>query len=512
MPAVNRQYPVDLLVPDALNAEITLGGLKIPLTADNNDLLMMQARAEIAAHALTLGGASLPVTIMDNSDEEPFLDFRLCTAEGKMPVDEEVPAAVKKDAEARFARWQKDIRHHAPRLVPVAVASDRGTAESEGVFTEEMIERARMTRGPVSGAHAAVPAPTPTVVVHGDLMDEYEPVATRDEETGTIHIGQPEKADRFHMDTLMTYGADDDTAQMWWRGAVNRFGLKLRPSEDEIAWRAAVKTMNVPWEGMKRVAVVNERGGAGKTITAAMLAAAFHLGTSWPIAGFDNNESGGNWHKRTGLNTGHPYTSLDLAEFYVQSDGAITRSDLARMGQKHFTDNYTLFTAHRPFKRVAEGKRKPETVQMRAVDVSNVYKALEDHNMLCVSDSGNTLGAPNWERMVEEQNQLVVPVMTSADRDDGAVETLKVLDSYEGRFAQLAGNAIIAVSVWHKGDEKLAEEAVARWSPHVREVVVIPHDPNLTADLKFSSLKRKTQLAYMQLAAAVAKGIREDLA
>lgn len=511
MTAVNREYPVVLHVPDALTAEITLGGLTIPLTAESNEELMREVRAEIAGHALKLGGAALPVTIMDNSEDEPFLAFRLCTAEGKMPLDESVTIAVKKNAQEKFARWQKDVRHITPRrLVRAAVASDREEAPETGVFSRDAIEAVTKVPAHSTGAPEVLDDEDETVV-HGDYQAEYEPVVSRDEDTGTFHVGLPEKAERFHMESLMRYGEDDAAATMGWRGTLNRLGLHLAPDAAELDWRDAVKTTRTPWDGMKIVSVVNERGGAGKTITAAMLAAAYQHATSWPIAGFDNNESGGNWHKRTGLNTGHPYTSLDLAEYYVEK-GQITRSDLARFGQQHPTDHYSLFTAHRPFKRVIEGKRRAETVQMRAVDVSNVYRALEDHNMLAVTDSGNTLGAPNWERMVEESHQLVVPVMTSDDRDDGAMETLKVLDSYEGRFAELAGNVVVAVSVWHQGDEPLAEEAVRRWTPHVRKVVVIPHDPGLTADLKFSQLKRKTQLAYLQLAAAVSEGIRSDLA
>lgn len=64
-----------------------------------------------------------------------------------------------------------------------------------------------------------------------------------------------------------------EPASRGWRAALNNLGLRIPPSEAELAERTDVSTVSQHWPGPRTVAVVNRKGGANKTPTVALLSA-----------------------------------------------------------------------------------------------------------------------------------------------------------------------------------------------------------------------------------------------
>ncbi|MFX5587196.1 hypothetical protein ABTE16_20865, partial [Acinetobacter baumannii] len=75
--------------------------------------------------------------------------------------------------------------------------------------------------------------------------------------------------------SFLTHEQMEEPATQGWRGALTRAGIRMSPSESERAERSDVLAVSQHWPGPRTIAVVNGKGGAGKTPTTVLLAAVF---------------------------------------------------------------------------------------------------------------------------------------------------------------------------------------------------------------------------------------------
>ena len=494
---VARNRLAQVFVYTGRDAKVAVEQVIYPVSVDSPDALMAEIAEVLSTISRGFARKWVPVRLYDGR-ADPACYWMLANHESRMIDD---PAHREPDGERRA--WQDFLAELPGKRAELLEqeAADEEPAEPTDELQDVWQEPAAPEASPVVGFQDAA---QPPARAHQEMVEAVRPamVERRTTESWTAPAPEPyNPGEHFQMESLMSKGKHTELATMGLRGMANRTGLvNLKPSAAENGWRKAQWEMGQPWEGLRAVAVINEKGGAGKSPIAAMLAAAYARETPFAVHLFDNNESAGTILTRLSLTGAHTWTAKDLAAAF-KARGGLTRSQMESFLHFHQEDRYALLAAHRP--RFRGDTLTPE-------EVHNVYLAQEEHVSLSITDSGNTLTSPNWEQMVLECDQLVVPVMTAPDRDQGALTTLATLEAWgeqDESFKEKAMASVVLISQWRPKDDVKAP--VARWSEKVPEgnVIVIPYDPHLGShDLRFSTLKPRTQLAFMRAAAAVRRG------
>ncbi|WP_026551410.1 ParA family protein [Arthrobacter sp. H20] len=288
-------------------------------------------------------------------------------------------------------------------------------------------------------------------------------------------------------------------ATQGFRGAMSRMGLRMSPSESEMAERVDIHAVSQHWPGPRTIAVVNRKGGANKTPTVAALAAVFARYGGGGVLAWDNNENQGTlgWRTEQG-----PHTSsvLDLLRDKEQLLSPTAHNALLAHYVHHQTeDKYDVLRSDEN----DEGDH-----EISADEVDAVHSVAAKYYRMIVMDSGNTARAANWRAMIGHTNQLVIPTTTMEDRAEAAKLTLQTLAARDEHSAQLAANAVVIISQWKAEDGEEARRIADGFAPLVRRVVTVPYDQALKAGrIRHNALKPATQRAWLAAAAAVAQGL-----
>ncbi|WP_285035143.1 chromosome partitioning protein ParA [Plantibacter sp. ME-Dv--P-095] len=286
-------------------------------------------------------------------------------------------------------------------------------------------------------------------------------------------------------------------AQHGLAGLLNKLGFSVPPSANERAERDDVNAVSRHFPRRRTIAVANQKGGANKTPTVVNLSSVFARYGGGGVAAWDNNETMGTLGWRT-EHGGHDSTVLDLlaAAGDLLSPGA-ERADLSRFVHHQPGDKYEVLRS------AADGEHV-----VTADEVDLVHRVLAKYYRLIVMDSGNSAGAPNWRRMVDLTDQLVIPTTTVEDKKEGARLTLTAVSRVSERGAELARNAVVIVSEAEAKDTSIANAYAEDFRPYVRDVVVVPFDPALkNGVIRHDALRSNTQRAWLAAAAAVSRGL-----
>lgn len=291
------------------------------------------------------------------------------------------------------------------------------------------------------------------------------------------------------------------SAREGWRGALNHFGLRLAPDEAERSGRADAATVSQHWVGPRTIAVVNAKGGAGKTPTTAMLAATFARHGGAGVLAWENNQTRGTLGWRT-EQARHDATSMDLLPRVQHLLGTGARAaDLARYVHHQRADRYDVLRSQ-PLALASEQR-------VTLHDVDAVHELACKYYRMILIDSGNDESDPTWLRMVEHSDQLVVPTTTRDDHAEAGALLLEALAARDERSAQLAASAVVVVT---QADPKATAADVQRvvegFGALAHQVVTVPFDPALVdGQLRHDLLRPATQRAWLAAAAAVARGL-----
>jgi cellulose biosynthesis protein BcsQ len=300
-----------------------------------------------------------------------------------------------------------------------------------------------------------------------------------------------------------------EPATKGWRGALTRLGLRMDPSEEEMAEREDIRTVSQHWPGPRTVAVVNRKGGANKTPTVVMLSAILARYSGAATCAWDNNESQGTLGWRTEKGS-HDKSVLDLIDSsQTLLSPSTNAAEIANFVHHQTADKFDVL-------RSDENEEGDHEVTAEEVDIA--HQVLTRYYRLVIMDSGNTARAANWRRMIDHTDQLVVPVTAIEDRAEAARLTLQTLESRGGHDAELARNAVVIVSESTDAKRAMSGDALKRakdeaqriadgFEPFVRAVVRIPYDPALVnGPIRYEALQPATQRAWLKAAAAVASG------
>lgn len=277
-------------------------------------------------------------------------------------------------------------------------------------------------------------------------------------------------------------------------------GFSLGPNARERAVRDDEHAVSRHWPGPRTVAVVNGKGGAGKTPATVLLSAVFAQYGGAGVLAWDNNQTRGTlgWRTETGA---HDRTLLELLPQTQRLLGAHGQSaDLAHFVHHQPQEKYDVLRS-KPIRLAHENRLSPG-------DVDAIHQVAAKFYRLIIIDSGNDESDPMWLRMIDLADQIVVATTTRDDHAEAGALLLEALEDRDERSARLARESVVVVS---QADPKATAEDVAHvvsgYQSLAREVVRIPFDREMVdGHLRLRALAAPTQRAWLSAAAAVARG------
>ncbi|WP_331456374.1 ParA family protein, partial [Tsukamurella conjunctivitidis] len=156
-----------------------------------------------------------------------------------------------------------------------------------------------------ASASAAAPAPAEEV----ELETAHGWVRSADGSAPATSAPFPTRRER--RKSFLTQQQSEEPATQGWRGLMTHLGMRLSPSEAERAERADVQAVSQHWPGPRTIAIVNGKGGAGKTPTTVLLSAVFARYGGAGVLAWDNNQTRGTLGWRTEQGP-HEATLLEL--------------------------------------------------------------------------------------------------------------------------------------------------------------------------------------------------------
>ncbi|QKD79442.1 MULTISPECIES: AAA family ATPase [Actinomyces] len=295
--------------------------------------------------------------------------------------------------------------------------------------------------------------------------------------------------DRALRATMLTEPTAHERAKRGLRGRLNRLGLTLPPTASELADRADTATACQHWPGPRTIAVVNGKGGSGKTPTTVLISAVLARMGGGGIIAVDNNITRGTlgWRTITG-----PHTAT-IADLVANLDRLTSSSAAAA--------DLAAYVHHQPADRYDVLRSRPEVLATEqhsdAATIGAVLQLLSRTYRVTIIDSGNDESTPAWREMIHRADAIVVPTTTREEHAESARLLLAELATHDPHTAQLAEQATVIVSRASKGEPD-PHHLVERFKTMTRSAVAIPYDPAMASrPLLWDNLAPNTRRAWL---------------
>ncbi len=284
-------------------------------------------------------------------------------------------------------------------------------------------------------------------------------------------------------------------------GVLARLGIPVRPSRAQAQFQDNIRITSRHWGGYRVIAVVNGKGGVGKTMTSAMLAAVFARNGGGGVLAWDNNDTRGTLGWRTESNH-HDATVQDAlgaaARLLELGAGA---GDIAWYVHHQTQDRYDVLRSNPQL--LAASQR------IGAAEFDQLLQVAARYYRLVIFDSGNDESASRWLRMVDSAHQLVVPTLAAPESAESAALLLEALIDRDEHSARLAQDAVVVITQAERSSSVESARIADAFAPLVRAVQVIPFDPSMkSGPLRFDSLRPATRRAWVAAGAAIATGLQ----
>ncbi len=285
-----------------------------------------------------------------------------------------------------------------------------------------------------------------------------------------------------------------------WRGSLNRhLGLRLAPGARERGARDDIAAVARHWPGPRTIAVVNGKGGSGKTPTTILLAAVLARHGGAGVVAYDNNPTRGTlgWRTRQGPHTATVVDLLPRIDHFLSP--AARAAELADLVHHQAEDRYDVLRS--------QPEALADSQAAGADDFNAVHDVLARYYRLIVVDSGNDEASPQWRAMIARADAIVVPTTTRPEHAEAARLLLDELSRADAHSAALAEGALVVVSRASRAEPDPA--ALTRiFRDIARAAVAVPYDPAMAGrPLILDSLAPATRRAWLTAAAALAGGL-----
>jgi len=294
--------------------------------------------------------------------------------------------------------------------------------------------------------------------------------------------------------------AEPDVTPIGLIGTLTRLGAPIKPTAGQLRRLENVRATSQHWAGCRAIAVVNGKGGVGKTTTSAMLAAVFARNGGGSVLAWDNNDTRGTlgWRTETGP---HDATVTDAvaATPRLLSPSAST-ADVAGYVHHQTADRYDVLRSNPHLLAVDQ--------RIGGAEFDQLMQLAARYYRLVIFDSGNDESADRWLRMIDSTHQLIVPTLAAPESAESAALLLEALLERDEHSAALARDAVVIVTESERGSASQTRRIAAAFEDLVRAVAVVPFDSALkSGPLRFDALRTGTQRAWVAAGAAVAAGL-----
>ena len=304
---------------------------------------------------------------------------------------------------------------------------------------------------------------------------------------------------RARPDSFLAKSAAGGPKPTGWRAVAGRLGLKVQASQTQSQQWADERTVSQHWPGPRTIAVLNGKGGAGKTPTSILLASNFARLGSGSVVAADGNVTRGTLGWRTEQGP-HNATILDMVpKTEALMDPSARNGDVAAYTHHQTIDQFDVLRSN-PLLLSTEQKLTPE-------ELDGIQQVLTRYYRMIIWDTGNDEGDSLWLRIVSHADQIVVATTTRTDHAEAGRLLLQGLSGRDERSAALAANAVVVISQADR-EEPPATSLVDGFAGIAREVVTIPYDRAMREQwLRSDKLAPATRAAWLHAAAAVARGL-----
>lgn len=304
---------------------------------------------------------------------------------------------------------------------------------------------------------------------------------------------------RARPDSFLAKSAAGGPKPTGWRAVAGRLGFKVQASQAQCQQWEDERTVSQHWPGPRTIAVLNGKGGAGKTPTSILLASNFARLGSGSVVAADGNVTRGTLGWRTEQGP-HNATILDMVpQTEALMDPSARNGDVAAYTHHQTIDQFDVLRSN-PLLLSTEQKLSPE-------ELDGIQQVLTRYYRMIIWDTGNDEGDSLWLRIVSHADQIVVATTTRTDHAEAGRLLLQGLASRDERSATLAANAVVVISQADR-EEPPATSLVDGFAGIAREVVTIPYDRSMREQwLRSDKLAPATRAAWLHAAAAVARGL-----
>ena len=350
------------------------------------------------------------------------------------------------------------------------------------------------TPPPVVPSQQPVPQPVPQQPVPQQSVPQpvNQPVPGQG-----VQVSQPVL--RARPDSFLAKSAASGPKPTGWRAVAGRLGLKVQASQTQSQQWADERTVSQHWPGPRTIAVLNGKGGAGKTPTSILLASYFARLGSGSVVAADGNVTRGTLGWRTEQGP-HNATILDMVpQTEALMDPSARNGDVAAYTHHQTIDQFDVLRSN-PLLLSTEQKLTPE-------ELDGIQQVLTRYYRMIIWDTGNDEGDSLWLRIVSHADQIVIATTTRTDHAEAGRLLLQGLSGRDERSAALAANAVVVISQADR-EEPPATSLVDGFAGIAREVVTIPYDRSMREQwLRSDKLAPATRAAWLHAAAAVARGL-----
>jgi MinD-like ATPase involved in chromosome partitioning or flagellar assembly len=409
------------------------------------------------------------------------------TATFTTPDGHTEPLVVGDDEDIRQAIVQRTAEEARRSGEPVELV----TAGDRGNYRLLITTSGEISSAPIDTVPApTAPAPDSPGESPADTLRRRIP--TVQEEPETDAASQPSERASF-----ITPHTGNETATTGWRGLLASLGITMQPSTAEVERRQRERIVARQWAGCRTIAVVNGKGGVGKTMTTGMLAAVYAREGGGNVLAWDNNDTRGTlgWRTEQGLYDTTLRDLLPAAPSLLAPEAGV--SDITRFVHHQTTDRYDVLRSNPEL--LATDQR------IEQVEFDLLMQVAARYYRLVIFDSGNDESAERWLRMVDSSYQLVIPTLAAPEPAESAALLLDALRQRDERSAWLADNAIVVVTASEPARRPDVDRIVDGFTGRVRRVTTIPFDPALkSGPLRFDALRPATRDAWVTVAAHAA--------
>ena len=304
---------------------------------------------------------------------------------------------------------------------------------------------------------------------------------------------------RARPDSFLAKSAAGGPKPTGWRAVAGRLGLKVQASQTQCQQWEDERTVSQHWPGPRTIAVLNGKGGAGKTPTSILLASNFARLGSGSVVAADGNVTRGTLGWRTEQGP-HNATILDMVpQTEALMDPSARNGDVAAYTHHQTIDQFDVLRSN-PLLLSTEQKLSPK-------ELDGIQQVLTRYYRMIIWDTGNDEGDSLWLRIVSHADQIVIATTTRTDHAEAGRLLLQGLSGRDERSAALAANAVVVISQADR-EEPPATSLVDGFAGIAREVVTIPYDRAMREQwLRSDKLAPATRAAWLHAAAAVARGL-----